>query len=207
MLRVGLTGGMASGKSTVDQMLVELGARLIDSDQLARQAVAPGSPALAEIAAAFGPEMIRPDGGLDRGRMRRLAFGDAGARRRLNAIIHPRIIKLIDDGLERLEAAGPGGVAVVDLPLLFEAGGAGRFDCTVLVYAPRQLRLARLMDRDGCGRAQAEQALAAQMPLEDKKPLADFLVDNSRGLDETHRQVKRLWQRLGELAQATYPRP
>ena len=207
MLKVGLTGGIASGKSTVDRMLVQLGARLIDTDQLARQAVEPGSPALAEIAAAFGPEMIGPDGGLDRQRLRALVFGDETARDRLNAIVHPWVNQLVAQGLARLQESDPQGVAIVDIPLLFETGGAGRFDYTVLVYVPREVQLARLMARDGCDQKAAQQALAAQMPLEDKKRLADFFVDNSGGLDETHRQVKRLWHRLVEIARAAHPRP
>ncbi len=206
MLRVGLTGGIASGKSTVDRMLVELGAHLVDTDQLARQAVEPGSPALAEIAQAFGPRMIAPDGGLDRGRMRALAFGDPSARAKLNAIVHPRINQMVGAELARLAALDPSGVVIVDVPLLFETGGEKRFDCTVLVYVPLPVQLERLMARDRCDRAAAQAALDAQMPLENKKKKADFLVDNSGGLDETLKQVQRLWQILLGKARSTQPR-
>jgi len=206
VLKVGLTGGIASGKSTVDRMLVELGAHLVDTDQLARQAVEPGSPALAEIAQAFGPEMIAPDGSLDRERMRALAFGDPQARAKLNAIVHPRINQLVAAELTRLAVQDPQGVVIVDVPLLFETGWDKRFDCSVLVYVPRQVQLERLMSRDRCGLPAAQAALDAQMPLENKKKKADFLVDNSGGLDETLKQVQRLWQILLDKASSTQPR-
>ncbi|MCF8041585.1 MAG: dephospho-CoA kinase [Desulfarculaceae bacterium] len=203
MLKVGLTGGIASGKSTVDRMLVKMGAHLVDTDQLARQVVEPGSPALAAISAAFGPNMIAADGNLDRARMRAKAFGDAQARAKLNAILHPRINQLVDAELARLAARAPQGVAIVDVPLLFETGGEKRFDCTVLVYVPHQVQMDRLMARDHCGPQTAQEALDAQMPLENKKKKADFLVDNSGGLDETLRQVQRLWQDLLDKARST----
>lgn len=206
MLKVGLTGGIASGKSTVDRMLVELGAHLVDTDQLARRVVEPGSPALAEIAQAFGPEMIAADGSLDRPRMRALAFGDEQARNRLNAIVHPRINQLVAAELARLAEGDPQGVAIVDVPLLFETGGEKRFDCTVLVYVPEAVQLRRLMARDHCAAQAAQEALKAQMPLENKKKKADFLVDNSGGLDETLKQVQRLWQDLLGKARSTQPR-
>lgn len=206
MLKVGLTGGIASGKSTVDRMLVELGAHLVDTDQLARRVVEPGSPALAEIAQAFGPEMIAADGNLDRTRMRALAFGDERARDRLNAIVHPRINQMVAAELARLAGDDPQGVAIVDVPLLFETGGEKRFDCTVLVYVPEPVQLRRLMARDHCGAQAAQEALKAQMPLENKKKKADFLVDNSGGLDETLKQVQRLWQDLLGKARSTQPR-
>lgn len=206
MLKVGLTGGIASGKSTVDRMLVELGAHLVDTDQLARRVVEPGSPALAEIAQAFGSEMIAADGNLERERMRALAFGDPQARAKLNAIVHPRINQLVSAELARLAAQAPQGVAVVDVPLLFETGGEKRFDCSVLVYVPRQVQLERLMARDHCGLPAAQTALNAQMPLENKKKKADFLVDNSAGLDDTLKQVQRLWQVLLGKARSTQPR-
>lgn len=206
MLKVGLTGGIASGKSTVDRMLVELGAHLVDTDQLARRVVEPGSPALAEIAQAFGPEMITADGNLDRPRMRAMAFGDERARARLNAIVHPRINQMVAAELARLAEEDPQGVAIVDVPLLFETGGEKRFDCTVLVYVPEPVQLRRLMARDHCAAQAAQEALKAQMPLENKKKKADFLVDNSGGLDETLKQVQRLWHDLLGKARSTQPR-
>ncbi|MCB2194068.1 MAG: dephospho-CoA kinase [Deltaproteobacteria bacterium] len=206
MLRVGLTGGIASGKSTVDRMLVERGAHLVDTDKLARKVVEPGSPALAEIAQAFGPEMITPDGNLDRSRMRKKAFGDDQARAKLNGIVHPRINELVTIELERLAEYDPQGVVIVDVPLLFETGADKRYDCTILVYVPHQVQLQRLMARDHCGPQAAQAALDAQMPLENKKKKADFLVDNSGSLDETLRQVECLWRDLLDKARSTQPR-
>jgi len=206
MLSVGLTGGIASGKSTVDRMLVERGAHLIDTDQLARQVVEPGSPALAEIAAAFGPQVIAADGNLDRARMRAIAFGDPQARAKLDAITHPRINQLVRAEMARLEALDPQGVVIVDVPLLFETGGDKRYDCTVLVYVPHHEQLERLMARDHCSLPAARQALDAQMPLENKKKKADFLVDNSGSLDETLKQVEHLWQKLLGKARSIQPR-
>ena len=187
-------------------MLVELGAPIwwTPTSWPVRR-WSPGSPALAEIAQAFGPRMIAPDGGLDRGRMRALAFGDPSARARLNAIVHPRINQMVGAELARLAALDPSGVVIVDVPLLFETGGEKRFDCTVLVYVPLPVQLERLMARDRCDRAAAQAALDAQMPLENKKKKADFLVDNSGGLDETLKQVQRLWQIL--LGKAPPPNP
>jgi dephospho-CoA kinase len=158
------------------------------------------------IAAAFGPQMIAADGNLDRQRMRALAFGDPRARAKLDAIVHPRINQLVEAELARLTARDPQGVAVVDVPLLFETGGEKRFDCTVLVYVPSRVQLTRLMARDHCGPQAAQAALDAQMPLENKKKKADFLVDNSGGLDETLKQVQRLWQVLLNKARSTQPR-
>ncbi|MCB2225371.1 MAG: dephospho-CoA kinase [Desulfarculaceae bacterium] len=206
MLRVGLTGGIASGKSTVDRMLVELGAFLVDTDQLSRVAVEPGSPGLERIAARFGPEMIAPDGSLDRARLRALVFADAAARNQLNRIVHPEVARLTNAQLASLESEHPQGVAIIDVPLLFESGWQRGLDRTVLVWVPREVQLKRLMSRDHCSQNQAEEALEAQMPLKNKKALADFLVDNAGALDETLKQVKRLWQQLDSLARAADPR-
>lgn len=206
MLEVGLTGGIASGKSTVAQMLVELGAHLVDSDQLARQAVEPGSPGLEEIVAAFGPGVLGPDGDLDRRGLRELVFADPVARARLNAIVHPRVRELMDRELDHWRAADPGGVVLVDVPLLFESGWAGRFAAVVLVYVPRAVQIQRLMRRDGVSRPEAEAALAAQMDIEQKRGLAHFVVDNSGPITDTHSQVRAVWAGLCALAGAASSR-
>jgi dephospho-CoA kinase len=206
VLEVGLTGGIASGKSTVAQMLVELGAHLVDSDQLARQAVEPGSPGLEEIVAAFGPGVLGPDGDLDRRGLRELVFADPVARARLNAIVHPRVRELMDRELDHWRAADPGGVVLVDVPLLFESGWAGRFAAVVLVYVPRAVQIQRLMRRDGVSRPEAEAALAAQMDIEQKRGLAHFVVDNSGPITDTHSQVRAVWAGLCALAGAASSR-
>lgn len=202
MLEVGLTGGIASGKSTVAAMFVALGAHLVDTDRLARQVVEPGSPALTEIVAAFGSGVLGPDGGLDRRRVRELVFGDEAARKRLNAIAHPRIAALAAAELARWAKADPGGVALVDVPLLFESGWQARYPTVVLVYVPPAVQLERLMARDQVDRTAAEMALRAQMDIEQKRELAQFVVDNSGSLADTHSQVRAVWAELIALASA-----
>ncbi|MEW5911962.1 MAG: dephospho-CoA kinase [Thermodesulfobacteriota bacterium] len=196
MLKVGLTGGIASGKSTVAAMLRGLGAHLVDTDQLARRAVAPGSEGLAQITRAFGPDVLAADGGLDRARLRALVFGDAAQRQRLNQIVHPAVMRMVEAELARLERQDPHGVAVVDVPLLFEVDWQAHFDCTVLAYAPAEVQQGRLENRDQVDAPAALAALAAQMPIDDKLERADFLVDNSGSLDETRKQVEGLWAQL-----------
>lgn len=200
MLTVGLTGGIATGKSTVARMFVELGAHLVDTDLLARQAVQPGSPGLAEIVAAFGPGVLEAHGQLDRRGLRRLVFGDGQARKRLNAIVHPRVAALARAELGRLRSLDPGGVAMIDVPLLFETNWQGRYQAVVLVYAPAAVQIRRLMARDQVERAAAEAALQAQMDIEEKRRLAQFVVDNSGGLAETQLQVEAVWALLSALA-------
>jgi dephospho-CoA kinase len=206
MLKVGLTGGIASGKSTVARILVELGAHLVDTDQLARQAVEPGSPALAEITSAFGPGVLDAGGGLDRRGLREVVFSNAAARARLNAIVHPRVAALVEAELARLAALDPEGVALVDVPLLFESGWDRRYHVTLVVYVPPATQMARLMARDQVDEAQARAALSAQMPLADKRARAHFVIDNSGGLDDTFAQVRTVWRRLRELA-ASHSQP
>ncbi|MFH1057574.1 MAG: dephospho-CoA kinase [Pseudomonadota bacterium] len=206
MLEVGLTGGIASGKSTVAAMFVELGAHLVDTDQLARQVVEPGSAGLNEIVAAFGTGVLGPDGGLDRRRVREIVFADPAARARINAITHPRIGVLAAAELKRWAAADPAGVALVDVPLLFESGWQARHPVTVLVYVPAAVQVARLMARDQVDRAAALAALSAQMDIEQKRAMAQFVVDNSGSLADTHRQVKAVWAELKALASAASSR-
>lgn len=206
MLEVGLTGGIASGKSTVARMFVALGAHLVDTDVLARQAVEPGSPGLAEIVAAFGPGVLGPDGGLDRRGLREVVFNDAAARQRLNAIVHPRVRALMDEDLARWRAVDPGGIVLVDVPLLLESGWSGRFAAVVLVHVPRWVQVQRLMARDQVSRQAAEAALSAQMDIEQKRGSAQFVVDNSGAITDTHSQVRAVWAGLCALAGAASSR-
>lgn len=206
MLEVGLTGGIASGKSTVAAMFVALGAHLVDTDQLARQVVAPGSPGLAEIVASFGAGVLAADGNLDRRRVREIVFGDPAARARLNAITHPRIGALATAELKHWAAADPDGVALVDVPLLFESGWQARYPVVVLVYVPPAVQVVRLMARDRVDRAAAEMALKAQLDIEQKRNLAQFVVDNSGSLADTHSQVRAVWAKLKAMASAASSR-
>lgn len=199
---IGLSGGIGTGKSTVARMLAGLGAVVIDADAIVHRLQAPGSPLLAELVAAFGPDILDASGALDRKRMAERVFADPGARRRLEALVHPRVGAEMARELDAARRAGA-RVVVLDIPLLFEgraAGGRGAsalpFDATVLVYAPREVQIARTMARDGCSREEVERRLAAQMPIEEKRALADHVVDNGGPLAETERQVRALWERL-----------
>jgi dephospho-CoA kinase len=199
---IGLSGGIGTGKSTVAAILARLGAVVIDADAIVRELQAPGTPMLAEIAAAFGAELIGPDGSLDRARLGDLVFRDPEARLRLGKIVHPGV------GTEmrrRLEAAREArvGLVVLDIPLLFEGRTAGTgsaaqlgFDATVLVYAAEPQQIERQVARDGYSRDEALRRVRSQMPIEEKRALADFVIDNSGSLAETERQVRELYHRL-----------
>lgn len=197
---VGLTGGIATGKSTVAHMLTRLGAAVIDADAIVHELQAPGTPVLRGIVAAFGPEILRPDGSLDRARLGRHVFADPEARARLNGIVHPAV------GAEmarRLEAARRAGarLVVLDIPLLLESrargGGAGDLvEAVILVYAPEALQVERQMARDRTSREEAQARVRAQMPIEEKRRLADHVIDNSGSLEETRRQVRALYTEL-----------
>jgi dephospho-CoA kinase len=192
---VGLTGGIASGKSTFAEALRARGVPVVDADALARAAVAPGSPALAEIARAFGPAVLAPDGGLDRKRMAALVFADADARRRLEAITHPAVRAAMAAETARLAAAGH-DLAFYDTPLLFEVGLDRTLDAVVVVWAPPAVQRARLAARDGLGPADADARLAAQLPIDEKAARADFVVENVGGIADLGPKADRL---LGDL--------
>ena len=200
MLKIGLTGGIASGKSTVARMFSELGAQLIDADALAREAVAKGSRGLARIRERFGDEVILPDGGLDRAAMREIIFSDPKAREDLNNIVHPQVRRLTAKRLGEIQARDPQAIVLVDVPLLFETGSQDQYRAVVLVYVPQEVQISRLMKRDGVDRKQALAALAAQMPLSEKKGKVQFLVDNSGPLEETRSEVGEAWRQLVRLA-------
>lgn len=190
---IGLTGGIASGKSTVSAMLRELGARVLDADEYAREAVTPGSQGLAEVAAAFGPDVLRPDGSLDRARLGRIVFADEAARKRLNAIVHPRVREAMAADIDRARAEGLPAI-VLDVPLLFEGGLDAICDETWVVSVDPATQLARLRARDGSNEAEARARVAAQMPLVDKVARATAVIDNNGTPAQTRAQVERLWR-------------
>ena len=194
---IGLTGGIACGKSTVAQMLVDRGARLIDADQIAREVVLPGTPALQEIAARFGPSVLKEDGSLDRKRLGDIVFSDPEAKRDLERILHPRIRRVIRERKEQLVSEDPRRPVIVDVPLLFESGMADGYDEIMVVYVPEEVQLRRLMERDGLTREQALGRIRAQWPIEEKKKLADVVIDNSGTLKETEDQIIEYWTRRG----------
>lgn len=189
---IGLTGGIAAGKSSVARYLAEQGALVIDADELSRQAVAPGSPALSSIVAAFGADVLLPDGSLNRPRVRDLVFADAAKRRQLEQIIHPEVRRLADEGIRA--AAGEGRRIVFYMaPLLIEAGGTGRVDELWVVTVLPEVQLQRLMARDGLSRNEAEKIIASQMPLAEKAHYGRIVIDNSGTPDETRRLVAGIW--------------
>jgi dephospho-CoA kinase len=189
-LLVGLTGGIASGKSTVSRQLAALGCHVIDADLLAREVVAPGEPAWQAVVEAFGREVLRTDGTLDRTRLGELVFADPARRKQLEAITHPAIQARRLACLEALEARGFDGLVVQDAALLIEVGGAAQVDRLVVVYATPQAQLDRLMRRDGLDREEAERRIASQMPLGEKVRLAHYVIDNSDSAEETAAQVR-----------------
>lgn len=178
MRLVGLTGGIATGKSTFARAVRALGVPVVDADALARAVVAPGTPGLAAIAQAFGPAVLGPDGALDRKALGALVFGDGGARRRLEAITHPAIRQAMQAETARLAEAGH-ELAFYDTPLLYEVGLEGAVALVVVVFAPPEAQLSRLMARDGLDRPAAQARLAAQLPVAEKAARADVVVDNS----------------------------
>jgi dephospho-CoA kinase len=187
---VGLTGGIASGKSTVGRQLVELGCRLVDADVLAREAVAPGEPAWRAVVEEFGPDVVLPGGQLDRKRLGALVFADPARRKVLEAITHPAIMARRQAILDTWTTEGFDGLVVLDIPLLVEIGAAAHFDRVILVYAEREAQLERLMVRDGFDRAEAERRVASQMPLAEKARHAHYVVDSSGAHEETAAQVR-----------------
>lgn len=191
--RVGLTGGIASGKSTVSAILRELGAVIIDGDALAREVVAKGTPGLAAVVAEFGPELLTAEGDLDRPAMGALVFGDADARKRLEAIVHPLVFERIIE----LESTAPEGSLVVhDIPLLAESGRADTFDAVIVVDAPAETQVARMIgDRDWT-REEAEARMAAQASREDRLAIATHVIDNTGTVEDLRRRVTEVFERL-----------
>jgi dephospho-CoA kinase len=191
---IGLTGGAGSGKSTVAAMFRELGAAVVDADEATHAVYAPGTPGFEAVVREFGEEFVR-NGEIDRKKLGEVVFNDPAQRRRLNAIVHPLVRQWM---AERTAEAVEGGAEVVvqDVPLLFENGLQGLFSGTVLVYARPAVQLRRLIEERGLSAARADAVLAAQMPIDEKRPLADVVVDNNGSLDETRRQVEEVWARV-----------
>jgi dephospho-CoA kinase len=191
---IGLTGGIATGKSTVARLLAGRGAVIVDADVLAREVVEPGSPALAEIAAGFGDSVLTADGALDRAALGAVVFADPAQRRRLEAITHPRIAALMG---ERIAAglASEAPLVVADIPLLFEGDRVGLVEGVLLVDTPEEVQLRRLMLRDGIAEAAARARVAAQMPLAEKRRRATWVIDNSGTPEETAARVAAWWER------------
>lgn len=191
--RVGLTGGIASGKTAVSDLLAAKGAVIIDSDVLAREVVEPGTPALAAIRRRFGDVVLRPDGALDRAKLGDVVFNDPTALADLNAIVHPAVRTR---AAELTLAAPPDAVVVQVIPLLVETGQHQNFDLVAVVDVDEAVQLSRLMRRNGLTRAQARTRLAAQASRADRLAIADVVIDNSGTLEDLQTQVDALWERL-----------
>lgn len=196
MLKVGLTGGIAVGKSTVMTVFAELGAVCFDADAIARQVVEPGKPALAAVAREFGPEVIAEDGTLDRAALGRIVFADPSRRTRLEALLHPPIIAEQNRLIATALARDPEAIVIVDAALMIESGGYKRFDALVVVHCEPEVQVARLMARNGLTREEALQRVDAQMPQSEKLRFATYTIDTTGSLDDTRRRTEAVWAEL-----------
>lgn len=196
MLRVGLTGSIAVGKSFVTSVFAELGCRVLDADQTAREVVMPGAAGLEAVVQSFGKDVLAPDGTLDRARMASIVFADEEKRLRLNHILHPFIIARQDEILRAWEGEDPNGIAIVDAALMIESGGYKRFDKLIVVHCRPEVQLERLMLRDKLTLAEAQRRIASQMPQEEKQQYADFLIDTSDGFEPTRERTAEVYKEL-----------
>lgn len=198
-LFLGVTGGIATGKTVVANVLQELGAGLIDLDLIARRVVEPGTPGLREIIDYFGNEVLQEDGTLDRKRLSKIVFEDADKRKRLEKATHPfifeELLREVNDITEKDQEA----IIQVVVPLLIEKNAQSLFDRIVVVYIPQGLQVERLTKRDGISKQEAANMLKAQLPIDDKLEHADFVVNNEGSLEETRRQVEEIWQALRKI--------
>lgn len=199
ILKVGLTGGIATGKTHVGSVFRRLGCWVIDADEVARTVVEPGQPAYQEIEQEFGAEVISPKGTLDRARLGTLIFSDPQKRLRLNAIVHPRVMAEIQRRLGELEASGAGGIVIVDGALIIEAGVQAFFDKLIVVYCDREQQVRRLRQRDGLSRQEALQRIQSQMSTQEKRKYADFEIDTSGTFEQTEQQVVNIYRQLRTL--------
>jgi len=200
MLLVALTGGIASGKSVVAARLAEHGAVVVDADRIAREVVEPGTPALERIAEEFGSGVIAPDGSLDRAALGAVVFADEGKRGILNRITHPAVRELSHRRFAEAAAADPDAIVVYDVPLLTEARGKDEFDLVVVVSAPEETRIRRMVELRGMSRAEAENRIRSQVPEEARLALADIVIESGGTLDETLARADQVWEQLVQRA-------
>jgi dephospho-CoA kinase len=199
MLRVGLTGSIGVGKSFVGSVFVQLGCRLLDADDTAREVVLPGTEGLKNIVNEFGPEVLQSDGALDRKVLGSIVFADPEKRQRLNAILHPRIIERQDEILNTWESDDPQGIAIVDAALMIESGGYKRFDKLIVVHCRPEVQLERLMLRDGLSPDEAQKRIDSQMPQSEKQKFADYLIDTSDGFELTRQRTTEVYDQLMDI--------
>jgi len=196
MLRVGLTGSIGVGKSFVGSVFIELGCRLLDADQTAREVVMPGTAGLKALTEAFGEEILSTDGTLDRKRLGTRIFTDQSERERLNHILHPFIIARQDEILNEWEREDPDGIGIVDAALMIESGGYKRFDKLIVVHCRPEVQLERLMLRDNLSRDEALRRINSQMSQEEKQKFADYLIDTSDGFELTRSRTVEIYNQL-----------
>ncbi len=196
MLTVGLTGGIASGKSFVLGLLRELGCETIDADQVAHRVMEPGQPAYSELLVRFGEEIVGEGGQIDRARLGAIVFASESERQALNAIVHPRVYEAQAAWLREVAVRDPRAIAVIDAALMIETGSFRRFDKVVVVHCTPELQLERLMQRNGLTREAAQARIAAQMPVSEKLRYADYRIETSAGFEDTRRQVEDLYRQL-----------
>src|SRR5687768_2061228 len=200
MLRVGLTGSIAVGKSYVTSVFAELGCHVLDADQTAREVVLPGSPGLESVAKTFGPEILNPDGTLNRQRLGEIVFADETKRQKLNELLHPFIIARQDEIMRAWEQEDPNGIGIIDAALMIESGGYRRFDKLIVVHCRPEVQLERLMLRSSLSRDEAQARIDSQMPQAEKQKYADYLIDTSDGFEITRKRTLEVHNDLLRLA-------
>jgi len=200
MLRVGLTGSIAVGKSYVTSVFAELGCHVLDADQTAREVVLPGSPGLESVAKTFGPEILNPDGTLNRQRLGEIVFADETKRQKLNELLHPFIIARQDEIMRAWEQEDPNGIGIIDAALMIESGGYRRFDKLIVVHCRPEVQLERLMVRSSLARDEAQARIDSQMPQAEKQKYADYLIDTSDGFEITRKRTLEVHNDLLRLA-------
>ncbi|MEK6589819.1 MAG: dephospho-CoA kinase [Nitrospinota bacterium] len=196
MLLIGLTGGIATGKSLVSKTLKELGAYIIDADKISREVVEPYTPAWTEIVEFFGRDVLNNDGKINRKKLGEIVFNNPVKKKRLEEIVHPVVIEEENRRIKEYKKINPDAIVVIDAALLIEAGGHLRVDKLIVVYSDRETQLKRLCERDGLSRGDAEKRIDSQMPLNEKIKIADFVIDNSNGIENTLIQVKTIFNKL-----------
>jgi dephospho-CoA kinase len=203
MLRVGLTGSIGVGKTFVSSVFEDLGCHVLDADVIAREVVAPGSPALKDVVREFGTEILQSDGSLNRTKLGAVVFESATKRQLLNSITHPYIIAQQDQRLGQWAAEDPDGIGIVDAALMVESGGYKRFDKLIVVHCRPEVQVNRLMARNNLSRAEAEARINSQMDQEEKKKFADYLIDTSDGFDAARKRTEEVYGELvGNLKRA-----
>ena len=200
MLIVGLTGGIASGKTVVSQVLGEEGAHIIDADQIARELVQPHTPAWEELKRVFGEKILGNDGFIDRKKLADQVFNDPEQRNRLDRILHPRIKEKIDRRVSQIGQTEPDAIVVIDAPLLIETGSHRKMDAVIVVTAAEKQQIERLKERSGTSEEEARKRIASQLPLEEKLSVADIVIRNEGSIDQMKRRTKEVYRKLKRIA-------